>query len=241
MDRRLRVLFEGGRYLESPRWCDGRLWVSDTLATKVLNVGDDGAVEIRCELDDLPSGLAFLPGGQVIVVSMLQRRIVLARPGGATPYADLGGIAAGTLNDMIADTEGRVWIGDLGFDLLESPRARAGRLLLVKPTGETTVAAEELDYPNGIALTADGRRGVGGAVRGGGIRARRPRRRARARADRCRRLSRGRVRSRRRGSPHALLPLRAYDWRGAPHGSVFGRGRRSVSRRSRRRSTLTRA
>jgi sugar lactone lactonase YvrE len=157
MNASLRVLFDSGMFLESPRWRDGRLWVSDSLARKVITIGTEGDAKVECKLEDLPSGLAFLPGGQPIVVSMLTRRVLRAVPGRPTLYRDLSRIAAGTLNDMIADGEGRVWVGDLGFDLLGPRQANVGRLLLVTPDGGAEVVADQLDYPNGIAVTPDGR------------------------------------------------------------------------------------
>ena len=43
---------------EGPRWRDGKLWLSDMHAQKVLRVDPNGKVETVIELkDDQPSGL----------------------------------------------------------------------------------------------------------------------------------------------------------------------------------------
>ncbi|HEY3187847.1 MAG TPA: SMP-30/gluconolactonase/LRE family protein, partial [Solirubrobacteraceae bacterium] len=72
-------------------------------------------------------------------------------------YADLTPALAGTPNDMIIDGEGRAFVGDMGFDLTGPRKRRCGRVVCVSPEGDARAVAEELDYPNGIAVSADGR------------------------------------------------------------------------------------
>ena len=51
-------------------------------------------------------------------------------------YADLSGIATGTIDDMIIDGLGRAYVGDLGFDMPPPPdRGAPGRIILVMPDG----------------------------------------------------------------------------------------------------------
>jgi sugar lactone lactonase YvrE len=79
--------------------------------------------------------------------------------GQLSPYADLSGIAAGTIDDMIVDGLGRAYVGDLGFDLPPpADRGPVGRILLVMPDGATRVVADGLRFPNGIAVSADNSR-----------------------------------------------------------------------------------
>ncbi len=60
---------------------------------------------------------------------------------------------------MIVDGLGRAYVGDLGFDLPPPPdRGAVGRIILVMPDGETRVVADGLQFPNGIAVSADNRR-----------------------------------------------------------------------------------
>ncbi len=52
------------------------------------------------------------------------------------------------------DGTGRIFVGDLGFDLLGPRTPRCGRVIRVDPDGRAEVVAEGLDYPNGLAVSA---------------------------------------------------------------------------------------
>lgn len=152
-----RILVDGGLYFEGPRWHRGRLWVSDTLARAVVSIGADGGVERQASFDDIPCGLGFMPDGDLVALTMFGRRLFRVADAGLEPYADLSGVAAGTIDDMVIDAEGRAYVGDLGFNLLEGPvTGPVGRLILVAG-GESRVVAEGLHFPNGIAISEDGK------------------------------------------------------------------------------------
>jgi sugar lactone lactonase YvrE len=156
-----------GRYFEGPRWHDGRLCVSDTLARSVWSVELDGEKTRICEMDDIPCGLGHLPGGELLVLGMFQKRLWRLSDGAPALHVELSSIAAGTIDDMIVDREGRTYVGDLGFDLMSGPAPGAvGRILLVTADGKSRVVAEGLDFPNGIAVSADGTRLVVAESRG---------------------------------------------------------------------------
>lgn len=155
----LRVIVDGGRYFEGPRWHGGRLWVSDTLARSVVSVEPNGNRSRVCKTDDIPCGLGHLPDGDLLVVGMFQKRLWRLSKGSLALHADLSSIAAGTIDDMIVDAEGRAYVGDAGFDLMSGPKpGELGRILLVRPDGSCSVVAEKLDFPNGIAISGDGKR-----------------------------------------------------------------------------------
>ena len=90
---------------------------------------------------------------------MFRRRLLKFAEGRITLHADLATVAAGTIDDMIIDGAGRAFVGDLGFDLRRDPvTPGTGRLILLPPDGEPRVVADGLDFPNGIAVSADGAR-----------------------------------------------------------------------------------
>jgi len=157
----LRPILTNGRYFESPRWHRGRLWFVDSLGRTLLAIDESGsAPETVCTIDGIPSGLGFLPDGSPIVVSMFDRRLVRVENGQAVLHVDLSKVSAGTLDDMVIDTEGRIYVGDLGTNLTQSSgdlSAPIGRILLITPDGSTRIVAEGLRFPNGIAISGDGR------------------------------------------------------------------------------------
>ena len=152
----LQTLFTDGRYLESPRWHGERLWFVDSLARTVCSLGSANDVVVHCRLDDIPSGLGFLPDGELLIVLMFGKQIVKYSQGQVEHYADLTNVAAGTLDDMIVDSRGYAYVGDLGFDLRSGQFKRnGGGLIRVAADGSATRVAESLDFPNGIAFAQD--------------------------------------------------------------------------------------
>ena len=53
---------------EGPRWHDQRLWFSDMHAHQVLSVDDHGTTRVELEVKNQPSGLGWLPDGDLLVV-----------------------------------------------------------------------------------------------------------------------------------------------------------------------------
>jgi sugar lactone lactonase YvrE len=155
--RVLQTLVEGGSFFESPRWHEGRWWVSDFYRHLVLTVDPAGATEERLRVDGQPSGLGWMPDGSLLVVSMRDHRILRWTPGtGATVHADVSEYCGGHLNDMVVDRHGRAYVGNFGFDLMGGGDPAPAALIRVDPDGTATVAAEDLLFPNGSVVTPDG-------------------------------------------------------------------------------------
>jgi len=168
MARVAKVLCEGVYFGEGPRWKDGRLWFSDFYAQAVKSVSLKGDARDEFKIDDRPSGLGWMPGGSLLVVSMTKRRVLRRTPDGKmSVHADLGKIATFHCNDMVVDRSGGAYVGNFGFDLhpdLEKRGEEAvikdhptAKLARVSPTGEASVAAEDMHFPNGSVITPDGK------------------------------------------------------------------------------------
>lgn len=148
------VVLSDHSFLESPRWHEGRIWVSDFYTHQVLSARADGTdVRVEARVPEQPSGLGWLPDGRLLVVSMRDRRVLRREASGELAvHADLGGHATGHLNDMLVDTDGRAYVGNFGFDLMSGAAVRTAALVRVDPDGTATVAAPELSFPNGAAV-----------------------------------------------------------------------------------------
>ena len=150
------VLAHGFVFLEGPRWCDGRLWISDIFGGQVFTVDPDGEVESVVEVPGRPSGLGFLPDGTPLIVSMKDQRVLRLENGELVCHADLGPLVTGDANDMVVDAQGRAYVGNTGFDLFGGADFRNANMVLVTPVGEVQVVAEDMAFPNGTVILAGG-------------------------------------------------------------------------------------
>ncbi len=150
------VLADGFEFLEGPRWRDGRLWMSDSFGGQVFTLGPDGGVETVVEVPGKPSGRGFLPDGTPRIVSMKDRRVLRLENGGLVCHAELGSLVTGDANDMLVDAQGRVYVGNFGFDLFGGADYRTANMIMVSPAGVAQVVAEEVAFPNGTVMLPSG-------------------------------------------------------------------------------------
>lgn len=156
-DPGVEVLLDKLSFPEAPRWHDGRLWFSDFYTQRVVAVDMAGRSEIIATVAQRPSGLGWRPDGTLLVVSMLDRSLYAVEKRGLSRVADLSGVAAGLCNDMLVDKAGRAYVGNFGYDRHAGEAPRTTALLRVDPDGSIHRAAEELLFPNGMAMTPDER------------------------------------------------------------------------------------
>ena len=152
------VVIDGLRFGEGPRWHEGRLWFSDMHEGVVLAMTPAGELETICKVAAEPSGIGWLPDGRLLVVSMQDRKLLRQEPNGdLSVHADLGSLARYHCNDMVVAGDGTAWVGNFGFDLHARAPYRSTELVRVDPNGDVSIAAEDLGFPNGTVITADGR------------------------------------------------------------------------------------
>ena len=151
------IVVDGLTLPEAPRWRDGRLWFSDFHDRRVRTLTPDGEMATVLDLDDAPSGLGWTPDGALLVVSMVRRALLEVTDGGPVVRADLSGHTRVRANDMVVDAAGRAYVGSFGFDLVGGAPVEPTGLVRVDPDGSVTVVAQDLRFPNGLALTGDGR------------------------------------------------------------------------------------
>ena len=130
------TLIDGLSFTECPRWRDGRLYLSDFYTHRVLAVAMDGSVETIAEIPNQPSGLGFMPDGELLIVSMRDRKLLRRNADGTlVEHADLFALAPWHLNDMLVDGDGRAWVGNFGFDLMSGAPATTTVLIQVEADG----------------------------------------------------------------------------------------------------------
>jgi sugar lactone lactonase YvrE len=156
----MHMLCSGYGLVESPRWHDGRLWFSDWTGGRIVAVDDSGATEVVLEHRSLPLCFDFLPDGRPVLVSNQEGALLtLEADGTLEPYADLGSISDLGCNDIVVDGHGRVFVNSPHFDFATGPppgEVQPGRVGVVAPDRSVRVVAEDIAFPNGMAVTADG-------------------------------------------------------------------------------------
>jgi len=149
-----RTLLTGLAMGESPRWYDGRLWLSDMGANEVVAVGPDGRRDVVVPVPAMPMGLGRLPDGSLLIVSSMDGRLLRRAPDGSLEvHADLSGLASHAWSDMVVDGRGYAYVGNIGFQFGGEPGP--GILAVVAPDGSARQVADQISFPNGLAVTPD--------------------------------------------------------------------------------------
>ena len=105
--------------------------------------------------NEQPSGLGWLPNGELLVVGMLERKILKYDGNQTTVHAELDDIATWHCNDMVVSNSGVAYVGNFGYDYGSGVPAVMANLAAVFQDGTKTVAATGLHFPNGSVITAD--------------------------------------------------------------------------------------
>ena len=147
----------GGLYFgEGPRWHENKLWFSDFYSHKVMTLDENNSLETVCEVPSQPSGLGWLPNGDLLIVSMLDRKILRFSEGSISVHADLSEYVAHKCNDMVVGRDGTAYVGNFGMgDAGES--LNSTHLMIVKSDGTILKGPDNLLFPNGTVITEDGK------------------------------------------------------------------------------------
>lgn len=155
----LTTLVSGLSFAEAPRWRDGFLYYSDFYRHVVERVNNQGQVETVAHIPNQPSGLGWLPNGEMLIVSMLDRKLLKrATNGTLSEHADLSQAATWHCNDMVVSQDGTAYIGNFGFDNNnrdKTTKPTPAKLCIVSPDGRVRTTTETFKFPNGTVITPD--------------------------------------------------------------------------------------
>ncbi len=152
------ILVTGLAFGEGPRWRDGKLWYSDFYRHGIFTVTPDGDEELVHTVPTQPSGLGWLPTGDLLFVSMLDRQLRrLDGDGIETLHADLASIAGGPCNDMVVAADGTAYVGNFGFNEEAGETFAQATLAVVDPDGTARPGPDGFDFPNGTVIDPSGR------------------------------------------------------------------------------------
>lgn len=144
----VQTLMSGIAMGESPRWHQGRLWFADWGTQQVVAVDASGNSEVMVETHlDLPFSIDWLPDGRLLIVagrdSLILRKEV---DGTVVTHADLRSISDMGWNEIVVDRNGRAYVN-----------GGPGVIAVVNPDGSVRQVADNIAFPNGMAITQDGK------------------------------------------------------------------------------------
>lgn len=154
----LRTLMTGLTFGESPRWHDGRLWFSNWVAQEIIAVDVEGNSEIvmRVPFSTFPFSLAWLPDGRLLMASGSDRPLVCLEPNGSLlTYADTSAVSKSGWNEIVVDGRGNAYVNGAGFDMMAGEPFAPGIIALVTPDRVVREVANDIHFPNGMAVTPD--------------------------------------------------------------------------------------
>lgn len=149
----VRVLLSGRGLVESPRWHGDRLYFSDWSSGEVLAVDLTGRAEVVARVESLPLCTAWLPDGRLVIVSSSRGLLLRREPDGSlVTHADL---CRPGWNDIVVDGRGNAYVNRIGFNPMAGEEPKPGFVALVGPDGSVHDVADDIAFPNGMAVTAD--------------------------------------------------------------------------------------
>lgn len=152
---------------------DGGLLFTENQAGRILKIAPDGSVSVFAEQTNSSNALAFNAAGDLVSVQTAQPRVGIIQPDSkAKTLADqYEGRSFGRPNDLVIDSRGGIYFTDSGPNA--SPQPAPLQLVSDKPVSEKKPAkpavyyiapdnkltrlADDIQRPNGIQLSPDGK------------------------------------------------------------------------------------
>ncbi|MEH6758400.1 MAG: SMP-30/gluconolactonase/LRE family protein [Parasphingorhabdus sp.] len=145
-----------GGFLESPTFIDDdTLVASDPLGGNIFRISPEGKCETANQFDNQPNGLLLRPDGSLVVAVSNGLMIFHPATGETNMLAEsYEGGALGAVNDLVADEQGGIYFTVPGGSDFAK---RTGRVFyLAHEASDLQLIAENLAFPNGIAISPDG-------------------------------------------------------------------------------------
>src|SRR4029077_7899237 len=147
------VVLSGLGIPESPRWHQGRLWFCNWIDRQVVAVDMDGTAEVILTRDpaSFPMGYStdWLPDGRLLTTGDKIRR--------QEPDGSMAVHGRQQVNEIVVDARGTAYVNGADFDFVAGAPPKPGYIKLVTPDGQLRQVADDIQFPNGMVITADGR------------------------------------------------------------------------------------
>jgi sugar lactone lactonase YvrE len=114
----------------------------------------DGTAQVMltCDPASHPMGYSidWLPDGRLLTTGDKVRR--------QEPDGSMAVLAEQRASEIVVDARGNAYINGADFDFVAGAPPKPGYIKLVTPDGQLIQVADDIQFPNGMAITPDGRR-----------------------------------------------------------------------------------
>ncbi len=154
----VKTLMTGLAFGESPRWHDGRVWFSNWVGQQIIAVDPGGRSEVmaRVPFESFPFSIDWLPDGRLLMCSISERPLLVQELDGTwNAYADTSRLSRTGWNEIVVDGRGNAYINGSGFDARAGDPFAPGIIAMVTPNGVVRQVADDVHFPNGMAIASD--------------------------------------------------------------------------------------
>ncbi|MCG7489566.1 SMP-30/gluconolactonase/LRE family protein [Vibrio sp. Of14-4] len=145
------IVSEGIKFPEGSRWHNGQLFFSDMDGHAVYRVKNENTIK----LFDIPfpSGLGWLPTGEMLISSMMDNYKIYKWDGRElTLHCDLSSATEFFINDMVTHSNGDTYVGDIGFHWDTPENKKTGKIFKVDKYGNYCIVDDSVIFPNGSVI-----------------------------------------------------------------------------------------
>ncbi len=148
-----RILLSGLGIPESPRWHEGRLWFCNWIDRQVVAVDMDGTAEVMLTRDPASHSMGYsiewLPDGRLLTTG--------DKIGRQEPDGSIAVHAEQRASEIVVDAHGNAYVNGADFAFVAGAPPKPGYIKLVTPDGQLRQVAGDIQFPNGMVITPDGR------------------------------------------------------------------------------------
>ncbi len=145
----------GLKFAKYPTWIGDKLLFLDVHDACIKSTDLSGTVEVLQSLPYLPGGFGILANGDFFVCAAWRRKIFRWQSACKTQLADLNDVDGFCLGDGIIDSNGGMYVGDIGFNYLDPlvDPVPAGMIIHISAAGQATIVARDIFFPGGMLVS----------------------------------------------------------------------------------------
>lgn len=152
-----KIFLDGFKFTEGLRWHQDKLYFCDLWNHTVYCFNNNGHKELEITLNDAPAGLGWLSNGNLLITSLMDRKLLQYAHDQLSVFKTLDCASPGYCHDFTISSDDIIYLSASGFYPAFNAKPVKSNILMITTKGDINVAASDLGYPNGIVITPDGK------------------------------------------------------------------------------------